>query len=168
MGSWKVSHEYDRNGDSISGKDDDTLAGLVEEDGAGAGPAEDESWLKESSSDAFERIDREFETKKEDDGGWETAEEYKPWTFEEEGEKDDVFDVGKELQGEVFDVAGESSIESDPKKELLDKEKQELSAVLKGKLPKFLCVIMYVHRVECLAFNLSDYNFWISKNVSEM
>lgn len=72
-------------------------------DEGGAAPAEDESWLKDS-----------------------------PWTFEEEGEKGNVLDFGWELQEEVRAVGGETTIEGDGSKELLEKEESALSAVLKG------------------------------------
>ncbi|XP_034687895.1 30S ribosomal protein S9, mitochondrial [Vitis riparia] len=99
--SWKISQEYDGNGDSIVGQEAGTLAGLTDE--GGAAPAEDESWLKDS-----------------------------PWTFEEEGEKGNVLDFGWELQEEVRAVGGETTIEGDGSKELLEKEESALSAVLKG------------------------------------
>ncbi|RVW87007.1 30S ribosomal protein S9 [Vitis vinifera] len=99
--SWKISQEYDGNGDSIVGQEAGTLAGLTDE--GGAAPAEDESWLKDS-----------------------------PWTFEEEREKGNVLDFGWELQEEVRAVGGETTIEGDGSKELLEKEESALSAVLKG------------------------------------
>lgn len=132
--SWKLPQEYDGNGNSIVGKEDDTLAGLVE---GGDALGEDESWLKGSSGDAFQGIERSFETRGDEAGEWKTAKEFKPWTFKKEGEEDDAFDFGEVPQEEVSAVEGEASLEIDASNELLEKEKQDLSAVLKGNRPTF-------------------------------
>lgn len=128
--SWKLSQEYDGNGDSIfdQGQEGGTLDGLADE----AASNDDESWLNDSTGNAFEGIDREFETNKGGDGDWKTAEGYKAWTFDTEPEKYDIFNIEEKLK-EAPAVGAETSIDSVASEELLEKEKQVLSAVLKGK-----------------------------------
>lgn len=132
--SWKLPQEYDGNGHSIVGKEDDTLAGLV---AGGDALGEDESWLKGSSGDAFEGIERSFKTRGDEAGQWETAKEFKPWTLKQGGEEDDPFDFGDVPQEDVSAMEGMADLEIDSSNELLEKEEQDLSAVLKGNSPTF-------------------------------
>ncbi|XP_057968369.1 small ribosomal subunit protein uS9m isoform X2 [Malania oleifera] len=125
---WKKSPENDQTGDSVFRNDSGSFASVTD------GGAVDTPWSNEKSEegDVFENIDKEFGAK---DGGevWATMEGYKPWTLGDEEKDDDVFDIGDAMQ-EIDGVEGEIRVESERREEdkLLEKEEEELKAVLKG------------------------------------
>lgn len=143
--SWKFTpeNEGDDDPDSVFKAEEGDLSGIADEEAVRKGVissigSDDDSWdSKEKDKDIFEDIDKEFGLKK-DGGGeeeWETAEGYKPWTFEEEGkeEVEDVFGIDGEAE-EISSIGGDEGLdpEASEANELLRKEEVELSATIKG------------------------------------
>lgn len=90
------------------------------------------SWDKgeEESGDVFKEVSEEKGVGGEEEI-WATAEGYKPWSFDGEGEGEKVFDdvkVETDLKG--FDE--EPKVQSPDEKKLLELEEQALTEVLKG------------------------------------
>lgn len=115
---WKLSATRDAE----FGGDVDSLEGLKGEDGAGAGVGGDE---------------------------WETAEGYKPWSLVEDQQREDLFNTGEEEDSP--DVVESSSLESEKslhEAKMLEREEQELTAILKGYYLEFFffsfCYIIYI------------------------
>ncbi|KAK6916052.1 Ribosomal protein S9 [Dillenia turbinata] len=156
----------------ISSENEDINSSLFDEnDGIQASPSEQtESWLKDSKaereegSDIFEGINKEFarEGEKETVDDWTTADGYKPWSFADE--EKDVFGIGagngvvqqQEMEGERVGDADAKPVESQGKEEdeQLEREKEALMAVLKGKpnfffwisFPTFWCAYEYSNK----------------------
>ncbi|PKA63731.1 hypothetical protein AXF42_Ash017015 [Apostasia shenzhenica] len=147
--TWKFSSESEEP-DSIFAKEEGTLSGIpaASEDAfgleeaastaAGSFTSGGSPWVKARSDerDIFEGIGREVLPKDSSgDGEWETAEGYKPWTFGDGEEKENVFGIGDETQGiggldeESLDQINE---ERDEEQEKLQQREQELLTILKG------------------------------------
>lgn len=145
-GSWTFSPEFDKTVDSIFGEEEGSLDGFTEDSGAPIESGRSEAkgvdpWLEETKGDVFEGIDKEMLPKVGGVDEWETAEGYKPWTFDGDDEEDkkDVFgigDVGVEGIGELEGLEG-GEVKSEEMMELERKE-QELLATLKGKIDIFI------------------------------
>lgn len=112
---WKLSQETDGKFDPLFGESSGDVSGVADSGEAG----EADSWLKEKGGEE-----------------WETVEGYKPWSLGEE-EKSDLFDIGEGVQtvaatdGEIRRSSREE-IEKAEEAKRLEKEEQELTAVLKG------------------------------------
>ncbi|KAK1266176.1 hypothetical protein QJS04_geneDACA000377 [Acorus gramineus] len=130
-GGWRLSPDNDGvDSSSVFGEEGGELSGI----GAGdepSGGAETLDWKGGKGGDVFGEIDQVF---KSGGGGgveeWETAEGYKPWTFDEEGKAVGIeFEGGAGLEG-ISGVGGEAVMVGTDKE--LEKEERELTAVLKG------------------------------------
>jgi len=119
---WNISRQSEGKFDQLFTQESGDLAGI-----SPAGE-DDESRLRAS------------EEKTRGEAEWATAEGYKPWSLVEEEDKDDVFGLKEE---EVGETGGESSTSTtsggdDAEKERseeasrLEREEQELTAILKG------------------------------------
>ncbi|XP_060207711.1 small ribosomal subunit protein uS9m-like [Lycium barbarum] len=134
-----ITHPYSNSHFFSTGKDDfwklssEAKESLFNEDSESSveGIEKHVSWAKEEEegSDVF----------KEDKGVgakeiWATAEGYKPWSFDVEGER--VFDVGQvveELQNEMKGFQEGPKVDDNPQqKKLLELEEKTLTQVLKG------------------------------------
>ncbi|XP_059275587.1 small ribosomal subunit protein uS9m [Lycium ferocissimum] len=124
---WKLSSEAE---ESLFNEDSESsVEGIEKQD-----VDDDVSWAKEEEegSDVFK------EEKGVGAGGeeeiWATAEGYKPWSFDVEGER--VFDVGQvvvELQNEIKGFQEGPKVDENPEqKKLLELEEKTLTEVLKG------------------------------------
>ncbi|XP_008228403.1 PREDICTED: uncharacterized protein LOC103327817 [Prunus mume] len=109
---WKLSQETDGKFDPLFGESSGDVSGVADS-------GEADSWLKEKGGEE-----------------WETVEGYKPWSLGEE-EKSDLFDIGEGVQtvaatdGEIRRSSREEIDKAEEAKRL-EKEEQELTAVLKG------------------------------------
>ncbi|KAG6579377.1 30S ribosomal protein S9, mitochondrial, partial [Cucurbita argyrosperma subsp. sororia] len=135
---WKLSRESDENFDQLFTQEADNLDGIAEDDSA---PANDDSWVRSedgdqgAAGDIFARVEKEIRGNKDDDGAneWVAATKFEPWGLVEE-EKSDVFNIQEDAveigkpRDEIKEVDSESS--EDARK--LEKEEQELTAILKG------------------------------------
>ncbi|XP_078431384.1 ribosomal protein S5 domain 2-like superfamily protein [Wolffia australiana] len=124
-GSWKFGRDDVLEGSRLFGND-----------------SVDDSWTGEGrdlKGNVFQEIDGDVGSK----GGagrdlgdeWATAEGYKPWGFEEEGSKGEIFAFGEdrgEFDGFGADVEAESEKEKADQLEKLEKEEKELLTTLKG------------------------------------
>lgn len=136
---WKLSQENDGNFDQLFTQDVENLDGIAEDASAAV---DDDSWVRSkdgdrgAEGDVFASMEKEIQGNKDGagDNEWVTAKKYEPWSLVEE-EKSDVFNIEEytveigESRDESREVDGGSS--EDAKK--LEKEEQELTAVLKGK-----------------------------------
>ena len=136
---WKLSRESDENFDQLFTQEADNLDGIAEDDSA---PANDDSWVRSedgdqgAAGDIFARVEKEIRGNKDDDGAneWVAATKFEPWSLVEE-EKSDLFNIQEDAveigkpRDEIKEVDSESS--EDARK--LEKEEQELTAILKGK-----------------------------------
>ncbi|KAJ9139861.1 hypothetical protein P3X46_030556 [Hevea brasiliensis] len=135
---WKLSRESDEKFDSLFTEDsNDSLSGITD-----SPAAEEESWLEEKrgddGGDIFNRIEKDSGARNGGDAGneWLTSEGYKMWSLDEgEEEKDNVFDIG-EIAQDASETSTETSVNleidqiEDPKE--LEREEEELTAILKG------------------------------------
>lgn len=135
---WKLSRESDENFDQLFTQEADNLDGIAEDDSA---PANDDTWVRSedgdqgAAGDIFARVEKEIRGNKDDDGAneWVAATKFEPWSLVEE-EKSDVFNIQEDAveigkpRDEIKEVDSESS--EDARK--LEKEEQELTAILKG------------------------------------
>lgn len=144
---WKISQENDENFDQLFTQEADNLDGIAEEDSA---PRKDDSWVtsksgdQDAEGDLFASLEKEVQGNK--DGvshdEWPMEKKFDVWSLVEE-EKSDVFNIeeGEVKIGEFGDGLKEVDTESSEdarklEKEnamKLEKEEQELTAVLKGK-----------------------------------
>ncbi|XP_012083355.2 30S ribosomal protein S9, mitochondrial isoform X1 [Jatropha curcas] len=135
---WKLSPESDENFNSFftEGSAND-LVGITD-----SPPAEEDSWLKENDSnddqDIFEADDKEYGKRNGGDGNneWLTSEGYEVWNLDEkEEEKDNVFDIG-EIVSHASETGSETLVHvksgDSEEQKMLEKEEEELTAVLKG------------------------------------
>lgn len=136
---WKLSQENDGKFDQLFTQEADNLDGIAEDDSA---PSHDDSWVRSkdgdqgAEGDIFASLEKEIRGNKDGDGDneWVTAKKFEPWSLVEE-EKSDVFNIQEDAveiggsRDEIKEVDSESS--EDAKK--LEKEEQELTAILKGK-----------------------------------
>ncbi|KAM0972270.1 hypothetical protein ACFX2J_019856 [Malus domestica] len=109
---WRLSQETDGKFDLLFGQSSGDISGIAEVESSEA----DSDWLKGKGGEE-----------------WDTSQEYKMWSLGEEA-KSDLFDIGEGVQT-VTVIDSETSREEIEKAEQakrLEKEEQELTAVLKG------------------------------------
>ncbi|XP_065858680.1 small ribosomal subunit protein uS9m-like [Euphorbia lathyris] len=147
-----VSSNHGNNGDQVSasstwnlnGEDDDKLDSVFALDskdgvaGISHSPAtEERSWLEEEDGDEgsriFEEVEKDYEARAagHGDNEWLTSEGHSMWNLEE-GEDDKVskvFDIG-EIGTSTSETRSESNVSEEQK--ILESEKKELTAILKG------------------------------------
>ncbi|XP_038874637.1 30S ribosomal protein S9, mitochondrial isoform X2 [Benincasa hispida] len=135
---WKISQENDGNFDQLFTQEADDLDSIAEDDSA---PGNDDSWVSSkgedqgAEGDIFASMEQEVRGNKDGDGDneWVTAKKFEPWSLVEE-EKSDVFnieEVAVEI-GESSDETKEVDSKSSEDARKLEKEEQELTAILKG------------------------------------
>ncbi|XP_023550446.1 28S ribosomal protein S9, mitochondrial [Cucurbita pepo subsp. pepo] len=135
---WKLSRESDENFDQLFTQEADNLDGIAEDDSA---PANDDSWVRSedgdqgAAGDIFARVEKEIRGNKDDDGAneWVAATKFEPWSLVEE-EKSDLFNIQEDAVeiGKPRDEIKEVDSESNEDARKLEKEEQELTAILKG------------------------------------
>ena len=147
---WQLSGENEGNFDSFFPQDSDTGVPGITDSPVTAKGEDEESWLKEDENGddggryIFDRLEKDVinERSVSDIGGgggeWRTSSlGVKQWSFEEEEKEDKVFDFGEGVvrSGEGNINWGENvpSERSAEEEKMLEKEKEELNAVLKGK-----------------------------------
>lgn len=121
---WKLSSETEQ---SVFNDEDLQSVEGIEKDDVG--------WAKgeEESGDVFKEAGEE----KGVGGGeeiWATAEGYKTWSFDVEGEGERVFDIGEDVkvETEMKGFEEEAKVDNTEEKKLLELEEQVLTGVLKG------------------------------------
>ncbi|XP_061957170.1 small ribosomal subunit protein uS9m isoform X1 [Populus nigra] len=146
---WQLSGENEGNFDSLFPQDSDTGVPRITDSPVTAKGEDEESWLKEDENGddggryIFDRLEKDVinERSVSDIGGgggeWRTSSlGVKQWSFEEEEKEDKVFDFGEGVvrSGEGNINWGENvpSERSAEEEKMLEKEKEELNAVLKG------------------------------------
>ncbi|CAN4100686.1 unnamed protein product [Withania somnifera] len=94
---------------------------------------DDVSWAKgEEESDNVFKEDKCVGVGGGEEKNWTTAEGYKPWTFDVEGEGEPVFDIKvEETEMKVFQEEG-PKVQAPEEKKLLELEEKSLTEVLKG------------------------------------
>ncbi|MCD7469727.1 hypothetical protein HAX54_008903 [Datura stramonium] len=123
-GSWKFSSETEQ---SVFNEDSESDEGREKQ------VLDDRSWVKEEESDEFKEAGEE----KGVGGGeefWATAQGYKPWSSDVEGEGERAFDVGEEVKvgTEMKGFQKGVKVENPEKEKLLELEEKALTEVLKG------------------------------------
>ena len=85
--------------------------------------------------DSLQGVDEELESKSDFVGEWKTAVGYKPWGFDGEESKGELFDFGEErgdFEGFIAGDEKETEENSSDQLKQLEKEEQELRVALKG------------------------------------
>ncbi|CAK9310794.1 unnamed protein product [Citrullus colocynthis] len=134
---WKISQENDGNFDQLFTQEVDNLDGISDDDSA---PRNEDSWVQSKGGDQgaegeiFASMEKEVRGNK--DGGdneWVTAKKFEPWSLVEE-EKSDVFNIEEdavEIGKSKDEIEGVDTVSSEDARKL-EKEEQELTAILKG------------------------------------